>query len=358
MPSPWSRVDSWLNHTGNFSLTPASPPPAFKLKCPEIPTLVDYSSRPANNFWRHFPRRNLPEAINPKINVIALKSLLNNFKHLLTSSQIFRAEKVIENLSLGAPSYQQKQLPSCFVKNSSIAFQYGKEVTDSIAHWINQGFACGPFDSPPCDKFRVNSILAVPQDGKVRAVLNVSLPEGNSFNDNIDVNLMEKVKMSSAREFGFLVKKCGKNAIMSKFDVKDAYKNIPAKLLDLWLQGFCWLGKFFIDLSQIFGARSAVCNYDQSGHTTTDLAVVASNVPPEFVLRHLDDVPVVAPAKSQHCQNFSREYVRICSELNLELQSNCPQNEKAFTNVTFGKVLGIWFNSKNLSWTLPAETNK
>jgi hypothetical protein len=37
------------------------------------------------------------------------------------------------------------------------------------------------------------------------------------------------------------------------------------------------------------------------------------------------------------------------------LAETCKHNEKAFINQTFGKVLGIWFNSENLSWSYPEE---
>ena len=58
---------------------------------------------------------------------------------------------------------------------------------------------------------------------------------------------MEKVKMSSARKFRYSVAKAGRKARMSKFDLTDAYKYIPCKKEDLRLQGFFWLGKFFIE---------------------------------------------------------------------------------------------------------------
>jgi len=328
---------------------------SVKIKCPEIPVLDSYVNSPGPEFWKKFPSRELPDKIEPKVNVIALQSLVNNFGHLLTDSQIQRANIVIENLVNGAPSYQKKVLPSCKVANAKITEKYGREITDTIGFWIKEGFVCGPFPSPPLDKFRVNSILAIPQEGKVRPVLNVSLPENNSFNDNIDSLRLEKVHMSSAREYGYLLKKCGKGAWMSKFDIQNAYKNFLAKLCDLWLQGFAWMGMYFIDLSQIFGACSAVCNFDQGGHTVADLSVVVSQIPSELVLRHLDDVPVAAPAKSDYCQRFSATYKQICEDLNLKLAPDCNKNEKAFTNTHSGKVLGIFFDANDLTWKLPVE---
>ncbi len=205
--------------------------------------------------------------------------MVKNFEHTLTDAQRIRANTVTQNLLNGAPAFQKTNLPSCSIENANITKKFGREISDAVAHWIKEGFACGPFDQPPLDNFRVNSILAVPQEGKVRPVLNVSLPDKLSFNSNIEANSLEKIHMSSAREVGYLIRKCGKNALMSKSDLKDAYKNLYAKIKDLRLQGFKWLNKFFIDLTQIFGAKSARCCYNQLGQTVKDLAVIVSNTP-------------------------------------------------------------------------------
>jgi hypothetical protein len=107
-----------------------------------------------------------------------------------------------------------QKLPGCMVKNSSTALEFGKEVTDVIASWVDKKFVCGLFKSPPVQGFKANSILAVPQPGKVRVCLNVSLPKGNSFNDNISSSRLEKVSMTTAHRFGFAILRAGKNATM------------------------------------------------------------------------------------------------------------------------------------------------
>ena len=222
----------------------------------------------------------------------------------LLPSEIIRAKKVINSLKNGASSCQKEELPACNVKNTSTAELYSKEITDTIAYWVKSGYVCGPFHEPPLKKFRVNSLQAVPQDNKVRPVLNVSRPEGLSFNDNIDKNLLEKVKMSSARNFGYSIKKCGKNAVFSKFDFRDAYKNMPAPLKDLRLQGFKWFGKFFIEIMQISGAITAVENFDILGHTVVSLTCASCDFDKTLVHRHLDDVPTVSPADSGNCEKI------------------------------------------------------
>ena len=68
--------------------------------------------------------------------------------------------------------------------------------------------------------------------------------------------------MSSARSFSYSLLKSGKNSVMSKFDLQDAYKNVNCKKEDFRLQGFTWLGKFFFENRQSFGVKSAVPNFD------------------------------------------------------------------------------------------------
>ena len=221
--------------------------------------------------------------------------------------------------------------------------------------WVKKGFASGPFDSPPLACFRVNPLIAIEQHGKIRPVLNVSEPAGRSFNDNVNKNGVEKVFMSSAKDFGYSLCKAGVSANFSKFDLSDAYKNVPSKASDFRLQGFSWLGKFFFESQQIFGAISSVSNYDTFGHTIEDVAVVISETPAELTHRRLDDVPNVAPASTQWCEKFSAVYSNLCDSINVKLAPDCPNNDKAFRIVKEGKVLGIIFRSKDLSWSLPVE---
>ncbi len=228
-------------------------------------------------------------------------------------------------------------------------------MTDNVASWVKAGFVAGPFDTPPCSKLRVNAMVAVEQNEKVRPCMNVSLPEGASFNDNVKICDVEKVHMSSARQFGYALREVGSKATISKFDMKDAYKNIPAKMEELRLQGFIWLGKFFIELKQTFGALTRVSNFDVLGNTVQTLARAASSLPRNWCQRQLDDNPVVAPASTGWCESHSEDYVKICETINIKLADECPKKDKAFKNEQEGKVLGIWFNSRKMEWSLPSE---
>ena len=278
--------------------------PSYSRKCQEIPILTNYATCPQDSFWDYFPSLPLPTKLYTPLNTEKLKTLMSECKDW-TFAQVRRANTVVKNLIYGAPTYQMSSLPSLDDSNCPSAVKYGKDVTDCVATWVKSGFAAGPFISPPLKNFRCNSLMAVPQDNKVRPVLNVSSPKGRSMNDNIDITKLETVQMTSATAFGYSICEAGKGAIMSKFDVVAAYKQMPAKLEDYRLQGFRWLNRFFVEIKQIFGAISSVSNYDQLGRTVLDITLSKCEIPKKLVHRQLDDVPVVAPANSGWCEQFS-----------------------------------------------------
>ena len=191
--------------------------------------------------------------------------------------------------------------------------------------------------------FRVNPLMVIPKNGKARLVLNVSSPAGSSYNDNVNVHGLEKVSMSSPRSFSYSVSKTGRSAIMSKFDMKDVYKNVPCKLKDIRLQGFQWGGKYFAETAQIFGATLAVTNYDILGNTVATVARVSCQIPSCLVHRQIEDVPVVAPVTTTWCQDFTTAYKQVCDTVGIQLAEDCPKKGKAFKNSTFKKVLGMEF---------------
>jgi hypothetical protein len=198
-------------------------------------------------------------------------------------------------------------------------------------------------------------VIAVVKHGAVRPVVNLSAPAGASFNDNIKAECIEKVHMSTAQSFGFSVREAGKGALMSKFDLKDAYKIVPAKREDWRLQGFQWLGRYFVEVKMTFGAETSVSNFDRAGHTLQVITRAVCTIPRRFLGRTLDDFTAVGPRESGWCEEFSKEFRWVCKKLNIQLATNCPRQEKAFENMQRGVVLGVRFDTTDLTWEFPEE---
>ena len=93
-------------------------------------------------------------------------------------------------------------------------------------------------DSPPLREFRSNPLMAIVQPGKIRPVLNMSVPKDKSVNDAIEESKLRKITMSTARKVSYAILAAGRHCTLSKYDLKDAYKNIPCHPAALRLQGF------------------------------------------------------------------------------------------------------------------------
>ena len=271
----------------------------------------------------------------------------------MAKSELARAKKLLKNLQNGADSFQKSPLLPIKTRNAASTSCYGQHLTDTIASWVKKGFVAGPFDTPPIQGFRVNPLGIVVRNGKARPILNMSGPIGASFNDNVEEEKMERLHMGTAKEFSFLLRDSGVGAKFSKFDIQDAYKLIPARVEDYRLQGFQWLGKYFVELMLSFGGKPSPTNFDNLGKTKDLLVCLETNTPRFRVPRALDDSPCVASMNSGLVERFSEEMRRLCKELNIPLADNCPNSEKAFELVERGVVLGIGFDSTNMSWFLP-----
>ncbi len=161
--------------------------------------------------------------------------------------------------------------------------------------------------------------------------------------------------MSPARQFGYSVVDCGIGARLYKWDLVDAYKNIPVPIYQIKFQGFRWLGKYYAETQKVFGDKSSVAAFDRLGKTCVDFACLLSNTPEWLIHRTLDDPPLVVPASSDIGKKFATAYEYVCNSVNARLAPPCPKNEKAFCGQTKGTVLGIVFDSEKLSWSLSNE---
>ena len=141
---------------------------------------------------------------------------------------------------------------------------------------------------------------------------------------------------------------------MAKYDICDAYKHVAGAAAQWAAFGFKWLGKFFYNLTTVFGSKLAPANFDAIPETVVNVVCSLTNVPRGIVHRQLDDVPVVSPASTGFAQTFAAKYVEVCEMVGLPLAEDCPLREKSFGVGTNGTVLGIESDSLEMTWKLPS----
>ena len=110
--------------------------------------------------------------------------------------------------------------------------------------------------------------MAVQQKNKIRPILNLSAPKHFSFNDAVDETRVRKLEMSSASLFARALRRAGRGALIAKYDIRDAYKQIAGHPAQWAAFGFKWLEKYFYDITTVFGSKSAPANFDAVPETS------------------------------------------------------------------------------------------
>ena len=134
------------------------------------------------------------------------------------------------------------------------AFQHQQVVDEYLANEVALGRVAGPFISPPLPHLHISSFGVIPkrgQPGKWRLIVDLSSPGGSSVNDGIDPQDFT-LQYITVDQIIQMVAQHGPGALMAKFDVEAAYRNIAVHPEDRSLLGMKWRGQFFIDLTLPF----------------------------------------------------------------------------------------------------------
>ena len=235
-------------------------------------------------------------------------------------------------------------------KNKPSAYQQPSIIDEYLAHEVSRGRVAGPFRSPPLPNLHISSFGVIPkkgQPGKWRLIVDLSTPGGASVNDGIN-----------AHEFTFhyitvdqitrMVSRLGRGALMAKFDVKAAYRNIPVHPSDRFLLGMKWRESYYVDLTLPFGLRSAPYIFNSVADMVEWILVHSYEV--SDLLHYLDDfITADPPASTQYARNLSTA-LAVCDQLGLPLHpGKCVGPAPVLT------VLGIELDSVNQVARLPAE---
>ena len=353
LPLQWATVAFWISFCRVSTSTDPEKLSIVPKKCPEIPSLRCYQRPPKICFWKTFPKYRAKNRVRPRVRLGVLKRLTQKCWFLWNCHQRKIAKNALRTISKGAVTAMKKCLPPIVSKNARSAFAHGELLTDTIAQWVKNKMVAGPFDEPPLPNFRVNPLMAVQQKTKIRPILNLSAPKNFSFNDAVDESRVRKLEMSSASLFAKALWKAGKGALMAKYDICDAYKQIAGHPAQWAAFGFQWLGKYFYDITTVFGSKSAPANFDAVPETIVNIVCTLTEVPRSIVHRQLDDVPLVSPVSNNFAKTFADKYVEVCEMMGLPLAAECPEREKSFGIGTSGTVLGIEFDSVEMMWKLP-----
>ena len=333
----------------NPSLIP--PPKLFKPKVglPKLQTYGNYC--PGEMYWKAWPTNN--ETVGrSRIDGHKLREMavVAGYGDKQTLSKVF--SDLTEGARIGCIGEFRKPSVST---NATMAYESGEQVSDAIAEWVKEGYARGPVEKKDLPKdAKVSGIMTKAKpNGSVRVILNLSAPVGRSVNEGID-NSQFPATMSSTTKWLRILNLAGKDCYISKTDWSMAYKQIAVHKDDVNLQWFQWMGKYFCELSLIFGAVSSVGIYDRLAKIVLHIVLHRSKFPPSLVSQHLDDVCTAAPSGNMDIFAFDNEYKAVAKELNILLAPRTDP-EKPFAPCKERCVYGINYNTTHQTWWLSEE---
>lgn len=263
-----------------------------------------------------------------------------------------RVSYVLDGLQYGFKlGFQQSRLKlKSTKKNKLSATQHPTVIDDYLANEVALGRVAGPYARPPLPNLQVSSFGVIPkkgQPGKWRLIVDLSSPPGGSVNDGIDRNdfAMTYIKVD---EIIRMVSKFGKGALLAKFDVEAAYRNIAVHPADRALLGLKWRGQYFVDLALPFGLRSAPFIFSAVADMVEWILLHTCGV--SDLLHYLDDFITAGPPNSDQCAKNLHTSLAVCRQLGLPLHPN-----KCVGPATCLVVLGIELDTLEQTARLPAD---
>ena len=158
--------------------------------------------------------------------------------------------------------------------------------------WVGSQVPSQPL---PCHICRLAVFGVIPkrgQPGKWRLIVDLSSPRGLSVNDGIDREefTLQYIRVDQIIQ---MVSDLGQGALMAKFDVESAYRNVAVHPSDWYLLGMKWRGNYFVDLALPFGLHSAPFIFNSVA--TMVEWILSNNYCVSNLVHYLDDFILVGP---------------------------------------------------------------
>lgn len=234
--------------------------------------------------------------------------------------------------------------------NKASANQHSEVIDRYLANEVSLGRVAGPFSSPPFPHLHVSSFGVIPkkgQPGKWRLIVDLSSPGGLSVNDGIDPDKFT-MQYITVDQIIRMISSYGLGALIAKFDVEAAYRNIAVHPSDRYLLGMRWRKHYYVDLALPFGLRSAPYIFNSVADMVEWILLHTHNV--SALLHYLDDFITAGPPDTNQCAENLATSIAVCRSLGLPLHP-----DKCIGPSTRLVVLGIELDSVAQVACLPSD---
>lgn len=214
----------------------------------------------------------------------------------------------------------------------------------AIATDVDAGYKAGPFDAPPFPHFNVSPLSTVPKGEGIRLIHNLSHPfHGDSINSNI---AREVYVMQCFRDACEAIRALGPGCLLTKLDVKAAFKRVPVRPEDRALLGLQWRDKYYYERVLPFGLRTS--GYRWEMYAAALHFFFEKHVGVRICIHYVDDFLLVAPPGEQSAAEAQRDAVEsMCETLGATLE-----RKKRVGPTTCLEFLGIELDTERMQMRL------
>ena len=227
-------------------------------------------------------------------------------------------------------------------RNHSSVYRIPDEITANIRDELAAA-RVAPISSLPITGFAISPLGAVEKKANGvrtswRRIHDLSYPHGSSVNDGIppEFGTLHYQTLDDAIR---LIASAGKNVVLRKRDLRDAFRMVPVSPLDYWLFLFQWRGKLYVDLFLPFGLRTSpfIFNLFAEG-----LHWILEHVFARQLVHYLDDFLLVNDPDPEFFGALA-SYLGLCEKLSKRADGYCVD------------FLGIELDSHSMQARLPSD---
>jgi hypothetical protein len=214
---------------------------------------------------------------------------------------------------------------------------------------IELGRIAGPFSvrNPPVDKFMVNPLGLVEKRYtnpiEYRVITHHSAPHGTSVNDGIhrhEFHISFDTMKHAVRWIRFI----GNGALLTKIDIKDAYRQLPVHPIDQLLQGIIYDNQLYFDKALAFGSRSSCGIFCRFADIVAWIAFSNGIL---AIIHYVDDYLIISDPSNYNDKN---KFIKILDELNIPVKISKVDGPK--TKLTY---LGFEIDTINMTASLTKQ---
>ena len=180
-----------------------------------------------------------------------------------------------------------------------------------------------------------------------RVTVNLPLSGTVSVNDGIDPDAFT-MQYITVDQIIRMISSYGLGALIAKFDVEAAYRNIAVHPSDRYLLGMRWRKHYYVDLALPLGLRSAPYIFNSVADMMEWILLHTHNV--SALLHYLDDFISAGPPDTNQCAENLATSIAVCHSLGLPLDP-----DKCIGPSTRLVVLGIELDSVAQVDRLPSD---